>query len=160
MASVKWLTEIHLLEQPFAGPFQTEKYWYEYERDGCPAREPVTLQRVRALITEPAPSQELASGETTVRGVAWSGAAPIEKVEVGIGAAPWREARLIGDRRRYSWQWWELTCRLVAPGPVTLRARATDFAGRPQPERADWNRFGYGNNAIHQVSVRVAACVR
>jgi DMSO/TMAO reductase YedYZ molybdopterin-dependent catalytic subunit len=87
VASVKWLTEIHLIEQPFAGPFQTEKYWYEYERDGCPAREPVTLQRVRALITEPAPSQELASGETTVRGVAWSGAAPIEKVEVGIGAA-------------------------------------------------------------------------
>jgi hypothetical protein len=34
------------------------------------------------------------------------------------------------------------------PGPVTLRARATDLAGRTQPEYAEWNRLGYGNNAI------------
>ena len=36
-----------------------------------------------------------------------------------------------------------------------MRARATDLAGRTQPERAEWNRLGYGNNAIQQVSIRV-----
>jgi hypothetical protein len=37
-----------------------------------------------------------------------------------------------------------------------LRARATDLAGRTQPEHAEWNRLGYGNNAIHEVPVRIA----
>src|SRR5262249_20007366 len=38
---------------------------------------------------------------------------------------------------------------------LVLRARATDLAGRTQPERAEWNRLGYGNNAIQQVPIRV-----
>jgi DMSO/TMAO reductase YedYZ molybdopterin-dependent catalytic subunit len=49
-ASVKWLTEIELISRPFTGHYQTEEYWYELERDGRLVREPVTLQRVRALI--------------------------------------------------------------------------------------------------------------
>ena len=32
-------------------------------------------------------------------------------------------------------------------------------AGRTQPERAEWNRLGYGNNAIQEVSVEVSANV-
>ena len=42
-----------------------------------------------------------------------------------------------------------------AIGDLILRARATDLAGRTQPERAEWNRLGYGNNAIQEVPVRV-----
>jgi hypothetical protein len=41
------------------------------------------------------------------------------------------------------------------PGVVDLRARATDLAGRTQPEFAEWNRLGYGNNSVHQISVPV-----
>jgi hypothetical protein len=37
-----------------------------------------------------------------------------------------------------------------------LRARATDLAGRTQPERPEWNRLGYGNNVIQEVPIRVA----
>ncbi len=156
VASVKWLTEIDLVDQPFAGHFQADRYWYEWERDGEVVREPVTLQRVRALITEPGPRQEARCGELVIRGVAWSGAAPIARVEVSIGGGGWQEARLVSERKRHSWQWWELITRLQEPGLVTLRARATDLAGRTQPERAEWNRLGYGNNAIHQVPVRIA----
>jgi hypothetical protein len=36
---------------------------------------------------------------------------------------------------------------------VTLRARATDLADRIQPERAEWNGLGYGNNSIQQVPI-------
>jgi hypothetical protein len=36
-----------------------------------------------------------------------------------------------------------------------LRARATDRAGRVQPEHAEWNRLGYGNNSIQEVAIRV-----
>jgi DMSO/TMAO reductase YedYZ molybdopterin-dependent catalytic subunit len=32
VASVKWLTDIELIGQPFAGHFQMEKYWYEWRR--------------------------------------------------------------------------------------------------------------------------------
>jgi hypothetical protein len=45
---------------------------------------------------------------------------------------------------------------LDTAGPTMLRARATDLAGRTQPERPEWNRLGYGNNVIQEVPIRVA----
>ena len=36
-----------------------------------------------------------------------------------------------------------------------MRARATDSDGHSQPEAAEWNRLGYGANAIQVVSLRV-----
>jgi DMSO/TMAO reductase YedYZ molybdopterin-dependent catalytic subunit len=155
VASVKWLTGIEVSDQPFDGYYQTERYVYYWSRDGREVREPVTLQRVRALITEPAPGQEASPGELVVRGVAWSGAAPIARVEVSVDGGDWREARLVGERKRYSWQWWELIARFERQGDVTLRARATDLAGRDQPEHAEWNKLGYGNNGIHEVTARI-----
>jgi DMSO/TMAO reductase YedYZ molybdopterin-dependent catalytic subunit len=155
VASVKWLTEIELVDHPFAGHYQIEKYWYEWQRDGKVAREPVALQRVRALIAEPGPNADVPSGDTVIRGVAWSGVAPIAHVEVSVGGGDWREARLIGERRRHGWQWWELAAHLDTPGATTVRARATDLAGRTQPESAEWNRLGYGNNSIQRVPIRV-----
>ena len=59
VASVKWLTEIELIDRTFTGHYQGDKYRYEWERDGCIVSEPVTLQRVRALITEPSPQTEV-----------------------------------------------------------------------------------------------------
>jgi len=155
MTSVKWLTDIEVIEGSFRGHFQTEKYCYEWERDGQLVREPVTLQRVRALITEPPPDEEVERGNLVVRGVAWSGAAPIARVEVSLEGGPWQEARLVGERHRHSWQWWELIMRADRPGRVGLRARATDLAGRTQPEQPDWNRLGYGSNATQEVPVRL-----
>ena len=155
VASVKWLTEIELIDRPFVGHYQTDKYHYEREQDGRVVREPVTLQRVRALITEPVRDQEVVRGDVVIRGVAWSGAAPIERVEVSVDGGSWHEARLVSERKRYSWQWWEVVTRVTEPGPINLRARATDLAGRTQPECAEWNRLGYGNNAIQRVPIRV-----
>jgi DMSO/TMAO reductase YedYZ molybdopterin-dependent catalytic subunit/rhodanese-related sulfurtransferase/glyoxylase-like metal-dependent hydrolase (beta-lactamase superfamily II) len=155
VASVKWLTEIEVIGSPFEGFFQTERYVYETHRDGAMVREPVRLQNVRSIITEPATGQHVTAGDLVIRGVAWSGAAPIEKVEVSAGGGPWRAASLIGQRRRHSWQWWELLARLDRAGETTLRARATDLAGRTQPERPRWNRLGYGANAIQSVPLLV-----
>jgi DMSO/TMAO reductase YedYZ molybdopterin-dependent catalytic subunit/rhodanese-related sulfurtransferase len=152
VASVKWLTAIELTGQPFGGYFQADKYWYQ---PLAGTREPVTLQRVRALITDPADGEELPRGEITVRGVAWSGAAPIARVEVMINQGPWQPARLIGEGRRHCWQCWELLTRLDPPGQASIRARATDEAGRTQPGTAEWNRDGYGNNAIQEVLATV-----
>ena len=157
VASVKWLTEIELIPQPFVGHYQGDKYRYEWEREGALISEPVTLQRVRALITEPSPQSEVGAGELAIRGVAWSGAAPIARVEVSVNGDGWHEARLVSERNRYSWQSWELLTRVEQSEELVLRARATDLAGRTQPESAEWNRLGYGNNAIQKVPIRVHA---
>lgn len=155
VASVKWLTDVELLDRPFVGHYQTDKYQYEWEREGRSVREPVTLQRVRALITDPSPGQELPRGELAVRGVAWSGAAPIARVEISVNGDRWQDARLTGERQRHRWQWWELLTRTEAAGPLTVRARATDMAGRTQPDAAEWNRLGYGNNAVQQITIQI-----
>jgi DMSO/TMAO reductase YedYZ molybdopterin-dependent catalytic subunit len=155
IASVKWLTEIELTEVPFGGYFQHDRYIYEWEDNHQRASEPVRIQRVRALITEPRPDQELEQGDLAVRGVAWSGAAPIARVEVSAADGPWEEAYLQGQPTRDSWQWWEMTTRAEHPGTFTIRVRATDAAGRTQPEQPEWNRLGYGANGIQKVSVRV-----
>ncbi len=154
MASVKWLSEISAIAETFDGYYQHE-YAYEWMRNGQLVREPVTLERVRSLITEPVAGREVDATNLAVRGAAWSGAAPIERVEVSVNAGPWQQARLIGERNRYSWQWWELIAHLAKPGLTSFRARAFDFAGRGQPEVPEWNRKGYGANAIQEVIATV-----
>jgi DMSO/TMAO reductase YedYZ molybdopterin-dependent catalytic subunit len=155
VTSVKWLTNIELLDAPFSGFFQTDRYIYEWQGDGTIVREPVRLQQVRAIITEPTDDAELPIGDLVIRGVAWSGAAPIARVDVRIDADPWRPARLIGERQRGRWQWWELLTHLDKAGETELRVRATDLAGRTQPDTPTWNRLGYGANAIQTVRVHI-----
>jgi rhodanese-related sulfurtransferase/glyoxylase-like metal-dependent hydrolase (beta-lactamase superfamily II) len=155
VASVKWLTDIELLARPLDAFFQTHRYVFEMERGGAQVREPVRLQRVRSLITEPTGEEDVPAGDLVVRGVAWSGEAQIERVEVSIGDGPWQGARLIGERQHQCWQWWELLTNVDGPRETTVRARATDLAGRTQPDLPEWNRLGYGGNGIHAVTVRV-----
>jgi DMSO/TMAO reductase YedYZ molybdopterin-dependent catalytic subunit len=61
VASVKWLTEIELIDRAFDGFFQADRYFYEWERAGEVVTEPVGLHRVRTLITEPGASGEVAA---------------------------------------------------------------------------------------------------
>ena len=155
VASVKWLTDIDVVGEPFDGYFQTDRYVFESERDGGLVVEPVRHQRVRALITEPTEDAVVPAGDVAIRGVAWSGAAPIDRVEVRIGDGDWQTARLVGARQRHCWQWWELIARLDRPGSTTVRARATDMSGNTQPENPEWNRLGYGSNSIQVVELDI-----
>jgi len=155
VTSIKWLTEIALIEEPFRGFFQADRYHYEWNREGRVVSEPVDLQRVRALITEPNSHQPVPRGDLTIRGAAWSGAAGIAEVEVRVGEGDWQAARIGSAPVRGSWCRWELITHLDQPGVVTISARASDLAGATQPERAEWNRLGYGNNSIQRVSIRV-----
>ncbi len=147
VASVKWLTHIEVTGEPFDGYFQVDKYHV----DG----EPVTLQHVRSLIVEPGPDQAVDRGDVAIRGVAWSGAAPIARVDVSVDGGQCQQATLVGDRHRHRWQWWELATRFEEAGVRSVRARATDLAGRVQPDRGRWNRLGYGNNAIQEARITV-----
>jgi len=155
VASVKWLSQIEVVQSPFAGFFQADRYFYEWPREAGVVIEPVTLQRVRSLITEPEPDRAVELGELAVRGVAWSGAAPIARVELSVDGGAYQEARLVSERKRHSWMWWEVLTHIDRPGRHRLQVRATDLAGRTQPEQPEWNRLGYGSNAIQSVTFQV-----
>lgn len=146
VASVKWLNRIDVLTEPYVGEFQTGHYIYEW-----PDRphERVTLMRVRARITDPAPAAEMPMGAHTVRGKAWSGTGPVTSVEVSLaGEGEWHRATVEPPKGPYQWQEWTFEWTPPRTGRHTLRARATDAAGNTQPEVPPWNRLGYGNNAI------------
>ncbi|WP_147471587.1 sulfite oxidase [Nocardia stercoris] len=154
MAAVKWLTGIVVADHAFTGFFQTTKYVYEWPGEPQPVTEPVRLQRVRAVITDPASGGVVRCGPVTVHGVAWSGRAPVTQVVVQLGHRSPRPARLSGDPSRGGWREWELTTTIDEPGPTALRARAVDAAGDAQPWTPHWNRLGYGVNAVQVVPIR------
>src|SRR6266480_394711 len=153
VASVKWLKRIDVLTEPYTGEFQTGHYMYEWT-DRSP--EPVSLMRVRARITDPAPGSTLGVGTHAIRGKAWSGSGPVTRVEVSFtGEGEWHEAQLEPAKGPYEWQDWSYDWEANAVGRHSLRARATDAAGNVQPEVPPWNRLGYGNNAVEVLYVDV-----
>jgi DMSO/TMAO reductase YedYZ molybdopterin-dependent catalytic subunit len=154
VSSVKWLLEIRVLEVPFEGHFQTERYVY-IEDPIAADQEPVRETRVRSLIAQPSDAETLRCGRQTVKGIAWSGAAPIECVELSVdGGATWHQAQLgaaTGPNAPTPWSHdWD-----AQPGSHILLARATDRAGNRQPTESIYNRLGYGNNVVHAISVNV-----
>ena len=151
VASVKWLAEIEVTGEPFAGYFQSQRYVFERETGS----EPVRLQRVRSLIIAPPDLARAPAGRRLdVAGLAWSGAAPIARVEVRVGDGSWTEAHL-SRSDRHAWVLWRLTTPVLSAGKLTLSSRATDQTGATQPLQAEWNRLGYGNNSIHTVTLEV-----
>jgi DMSO/TMAO reductase YedYZ molybdopterin-dependent catalytic subunit len=146
VASVKWLTTIEVVDRPFAGFFQTERYVYG-------PSDPVTVVRVRSVISQPEDRAVVASGALLVKGMAWSGSGPVSRVEVSVDGGDWLPANLSAPQR-YAWRYWERRVRIPRVGSVTIRSRATDAAGVTQPDSAGWNRLGYGNNSIQIVTVR------
>jgi len=146
VASVKWLKRIDVLTEPYAGEFQTGHYMYEWADR---PHERVSLMRVRARITDPAPGITIPVGTHKVRGKAWSGAGPVTDVHLSFtGEGEWHPVVLDPPKGPYQWQDWSFEWQATDVGRHTLRARATDAAGNVQPEVPPWNRLGYGNNAI------------
>jgi DMSO/TMAO reductase YedYZ molybdopterin-dependent catalytic subunit len=156
VASVKWLTEIRVLDEAFEGHFQTERYIYIGDPE-TPDGTPVARMRVRALIGEPSEGEQLTIGmATTVRGTAWSGDAPVSRVEVSFdGGEAWHDAELGAAPSPYAALPWSIAWTPTTPGHHLLLARATDAAGNVQPLAPVWNQLGYGNNAVHRLEVEV-----
>ena len=146
MASVKWLAAIELAGEAFAGYFQSERYVYR-EPGLLPV--PVAEMRVKAVFTSPLPAAQVEMGPVRVGGFAWSGGARIARVEVSCGGGEkWVPARLIGEDEPHAWRAWELIWTPPWKGRHVLRCRATDEAGRSQPDAPRWNELGYGANGV------------
>lgn len=155
MASVKWLVRITALPEPFDGHFQTRRYTY-FEEEGTPHRTPCTTKRVRAVISRPVAGQRIPRAPVAVTGGAWSGAGRVVRVEVSADdGRSWEEAVLEEPPGRHAAAPWRWTWTPSRAGEHVLLARATDEAGRRQPLEPGWNRYGYGNNVVQRVRVRV-----
>ena len=158
MTSVKWLEEITVLDRPFEGYQQTRSYRLRQTPDE--PGEAVTRVLPRSLMIPPGipdfatRDRVLEPGPCTVRGRAWSGFGPIERVEVSVdGGMGWSDARLGPQPSAWSWRSWEWDWESSEPGVYELCCRATDAAGNAQPLDASWNLGGYANNEVQRIPV-------
>ena len=161
MTSVKWLSRITLVAEPFAGYQMRRAYRMRHDEDE--PGEPVTTIAPRALMVPPGipefltRSRVVAAGPCEIVGRAWSGEAEIAGVEVSTdGGETWAAAEL-GDATlgRWAWRSWRFTWT-AEPGEHELCCRARDAAGNEQPLAPPWNLGGYMNNAVQRVGVAVA----
>ncbi|MGH8914169.1 MAG: molybdopterin-dependent oxidoreductase, partial [Acidimicrobiia bacterium] len=93
MKSVKWLTRIEAVTEPFLGHF-VNRYRYRGD-DEFEAGSPVGRIQVRSVIAQPEHGAELPAGKVCVRGSAWSGRGALARVELSTDAGKtWEEASL------------------------------------------------------------------
>jgi DMSO/TMAO reductase YedYZ molybdopterin-dependent catalytic subunit len=153
MASVKWLSRITLLDRPFAGFFQKDRYVI----DGKP------LHKIapRAVLTAPRDGEEIRHA-LWIDGFAWSGSAPIERVDISHdGGRSWDPIHsfVVAGPSRYAWKRFGpvemLLLPTTEPHERELVVRAIDAAGNVQSQSPTWNALGYANNASRTVRVRV-----
>jgi sulfane dehydrogenase subunit SoxC len=159
MASVKWLTRIELIDRPFEGYQQVHAYRVRYREDE-PGEE-LTRIRPRALMVPPgfpdyrSRHRFVEAGSQRLEGRAWSGFAPIDRVDVSTdGGASWVPADLDPGSSRWAWTGWSYSWQAV-PGEHELLCRARDADGNEQPLEPSWNLGGYVNNAPQRVPVTV-----
>ena len=153
MASVKWVTHLEAVRGSFDGYYQVDRYVLDYP--GGVDVEPLSSMRVRSLIVDPPEGAVLPSGDYLVRGYAWSGGGPVERVEVSTDdGASWHPAELTSNPEPHAWRSWEFRWPATGPVATTLRSRAFDATSQ-QPTTARWNVHGYANNAIQAVDVVV-----
>lgn len=158
MAHVKWLRSVEVVAEPFTGFQQTVAYRFRQTPEE--AGDPVTRIRPRALLVPPgfpdflSRTRIVAPGDHLIEGRAWSGEARVDAVEVSVdGGDTWRPAELDADTG-HRWAWRRFTFRWQAtPGDYTLTARARDAAGNTQVTGQEWNRGGFGNNAVQLIPV-------
>ena len=156
MASVKWLQRIEAIDHPLEAHYQTRQYrYYHDEAVGTEEAPGVRTMRVNSLISTPAHGSTIAPGPHEIRGAAWSGDAPVVGVEVSVDAGEWQPAELIGDAEPHAWRRWRYDWLGAPAGRHSIRSRAITADGSVQPDRPDWNRLGYGNNAVPLTLVTV-----
>lgn len=157
VASVKWLSRVEVLTEPFDGFFQRERYTFDGWQPEEEPPVPVQRMRVKSLIHAPASGARVRVGvPVRVVGRAWSGAARVVRVDVSAdGGASWVEAGLAPPVAEHAWRAFAAEWTPRERGPATLLARASDASGASQPLELPANRHGYGNNAVLPVRVTV-----
>ncbi|HUA18452.1 MAG TPA: molybdopterin-dependent oxidoreductase [Bryobacteraceae bacterium] len=145
VCNVKWVSEIHLMEDRFLGNFQARWYrnlwgvggtggdtdpgtqWVETE---------VTRMQLKSVISR---VRKTAAGYQ-VFGFVLNDGTPLKSVEVSVDGGAWREATLDKGNTQYSWKLFTYEWKDAMPGEHTLVSRATDRDGNVQQTEAELSR--------------------
>jgi len=153
---VKWLNRITVLEKPFKGFFMDQVYRVFQKGQKHETGDIVTAIQLKSIITRPMAGAHLERREIVVLGAAYAGEGHVDQVEVSIDdGASWHPAEFIGPDEPYAWRQWQYVWKADRAGEYTIKSRARDGQNRQQPETAEWNFLGYGNNGINEHAVRV-----
>lgn len=152
MASVKWLASVRAQREPFDGYFQAIDY--HYEPRGAP-RTPATRILVKSILAS-VPDAPRVGERIHLAGWAWSGHAPVARVDVSTdGGKTWNAAQLDAPAGPYAWRGFRHEWAPTKPGDHLVLTRARDEAGHEQPWETPWNARGYGMNAMLPTRVLV-----
>ncbi len=157
---IKWIRTIHISDVEAPGFYQ--QTGYRMPREPLPPGVtpkpedliPVQEMNVKSLIARPTRDAVIGAGPFEALGVAWTGAGRVRVVEVSVDGGPWTAAALEGPDVEGSWRTWRLPLTLQ-PGAHRLAVRATDDAGRVQPEVSPWNKSGYLWNGVETLAFEV-----
>jgi DMSO/TMAO reductase YedYZ molybdopterin-dependent catalytic subunit len=156
MASVKWLTRVEAVREPFRGYWQTTDYAYWASKGGEPVRRALGEMKLKSQIARPRVYETLPANRIyTICGAAWAGETDVIGIAVSTdGGQTWAEADFVDPVRRHAWRRWRfdwLTPKKA--GEYTLLARAKDANGVLQPTEHDQN---YGVYVInHSLPIEV-----
>jgi sulfite oxidase len=161
--SVKWVTAITVQPVPSQNYFQALDYRIlppEADADNVSPGVGISLSSLplNCDVLAPTDGDQVSAGALTIRGWAMAGHGDsIGRVDVSLdGGRVWSQADLHPAPGRWAWRPWSLTVD-VAPGPLSITARAWADTGVTQPESPAslWNPRGYGNNAYAHIELSV-----
>ncbi len=158
MASVKWLTGIRAVREPFHGYWQTSDYAYWASMDGKPVRRPLGEMKLKSEIARPRVYETLVPNRIyTVSGAAWAGETDVAEIAVSTdGGLTWAAAEFLDPVRRHAWRRWKFDWLTPKqPGQYTLLARTKDAGGLIQPDKHDQNYGTYVINHLLPIEVFV-----
>jgi DMSO/TMAO reductase YedYZ molybdopterin-dependent catalytic subunit len=142
MASVKWLTDIIAVTQPFH--WQTSDYAYWDDSEGTPVRRPLAEMKLKSQIARPRVYERLEPARPyTIFGAAWAGDTEVTEIWISLdGGASWVQGDFVDPISRHAWRRWKYDWITPArPGRYALLARATGADQRAQPDSHNPN-FG------------------
>jgi hypothetical protein len=151
MASVKWLTRVHAVREPFLGYWQTSDYGYWDDAGGPPVRRALGAMHLKSAITRPRMHETLPPDQVyPVSGAAWAGETDVAGIAVSTDSGrTWADAQILDPVQPHAWRRWRYQWRTPSrPGRCTLIARATGADGSVQPDQHDES---YGSYAIKHV---------
>ena len=138
VAHVKWLSNIHLQEDPYLGKYQAR--WYRTLKGEMIGGEmkweetAITRMNLKSFIARVTRG---GSGHK-VLGVVLNDGTPLKSVEVRVDDGPWRPAVMDpATGGKYSWKLFTYAWNGATPGEHTLVSRVTDVTGRVQPTAED-----------------------
>jgi DMSO/TMAO reductase YedYZ molybdopterin-dependent catalytic subunit len=156
MASVKWLTRIRAVREPFHGYWQTTDYAYWASMNGIPVRRALGEMQLKSEIAWPRTHETLVPNRIyTISGAAWAGETDVTGIAVSTDdGRTWNDAEFLDPIQRHAWRRWKFDWLTPnRPGRYTLLARARDAAGMLQPDAHDPNFGSYVINHCLPIEV-------